>query len=578
MLGCLPLEDWVTQPPPPLAPSLSANLRERRGIAGRAAAVTLGLASAVLFVLLASVRLGAQGPQYDELHQATGAFTWLGSPPEMFCIAALDRVCVLNTTYSGALKTHLFGLSLRLGGGDFTLVGWRLFGILLLALGIALFPILARPALPLWSLAVFLALLLTDASVLIMGRHDWGPVNLSLVLRLVLLGLWLRGAASPRPSVWNTLTLGALVGLTVFEKLSACLLVLPLAAMVLADRRRHRRSHVLAAAAGVALGAAPLAAVNAASFFMTGELLSLRNLSTPIQRSLAGFADYLGDLLSLGQGGQASGFILGQGAWPHAAFGEGVVLGAVLLLVAVAFAVKAAPRSLHLRLAVVALAGYLAVGIGLYLLPRPTWIHHWILATPFQYAALALALAGLMRKAHDGEPRRRFFAAGLIVLATVWLGLRIPNVIAVEQALMRGSASPAWSPALARLGTFAAGQADNAVFIASDWGVATQIYAFAEGRPGLVLELFWDYPGPESLREIRRRNPQPLLYLVRLDPPAAVRPEATRQIERDLAVDRRWIEVPPEPEVARLPGVKVRKFLAVGPPGGTPGPAIPIEE
>ncbi|HEX2223537.1 MAG TPA: hypothetical protein VHN15_04955, partial [Thermoanaerobaculia bacterium] len=532
----------------------------------------LGLAAAVLFVLLASVRLGAQGPQYDELHQATGAFTWLGSPPEMFCIAALDRVCVLNTTYSGALKTHLFGLSLRLGDGDFTLVRWRLFGILLLALGIAIFPVLARPALPLWSLAVFLALLLTDVSVLVMGRHDWGPVNLSLVLRLVLLGLWLRGAASPRPSAWNTFWLGALVGIAVFEKLSACLLVLPLAAMVLADRRRRRRSHFLAAAAGVALGAAPLAAVNAASLLMTRELLSLRNLSTPIHRSLAGFTDYLGDLLSLGQGSQAAGFILGQESWPRAAFGEGVFLGAALLLVAMAWMGKADPRSLHLRLAGVALAGYLAVGVGLYLLPRPTWIHHWMLATPFQYVALALALAGLARKTHDGEPRRRFFAVGLIVLATLWLGIRIPNVIAVERALVRGSAALAWSRSLTRLGTFAAGKAENAVFIASDWGVATQIYAFADGRPGLVHEPFWDYPGPERLREIRERNPKPLLYLVRLDPPAAVRREAMRRIERDLATDPSWIEVPPEPEVARLPGVKVRKFLAAGPPGGTPGP------
>ena len=32
--------------------------------------MALGLTAAVFFVLLASVRIEAQGPQYDELHQA----------------------------------------------------------------------------------------------------------------------------------------------------------------------------------------------------------------------------------------------------------------------------------------------------------------------------------------------------------------------------------------------------------------------------------------------------------------------------------------------------------------------------
>jgi hypothetical protein len=355
--------------------------------------------------------------------------------------------------------------------------------------------------------------------------------------------------------------------------------------MVLADRRRRRRRHLWAATAGVALGAAPLAAVNLASLLMTGEALSLRNLSTPTHRSLAGFAGYLGDLLSLGQGGQASGFILRLGFWSREAIWEGALLGAVLLLLAgivgLAWAGRAEPRSLHFRLAGIALAGYLAVGAGLHLLPRPTWIHHWILATPFQYAALALALAGLVRKIRDGEPRRWDvvgIAGLLIALTTVWIGIRVPNLIAVEQALARGSAAAGWSPSLIRLGAFAARQADRAVFVASDWGVATQIYSFANGRPGLVHEPFWDYPGPRRLREIQERNPKPLLYLVRLDPPSGVRPDVTRRIERDLAADPRWLELAPDPEVARLPGVKVRKFLAVGPPGGRPGPAIPIGE
>ena len=109
--------------------------------------------------------------------------------------------------------------------------------------------------------------------------------------------------------------------------------------------------------------------------------------------------------------------------------------------------------------------------------------------------------------------------------------------------------------------------------------MATQIYCYANGRPGLVLEPFWqdaEVAGlRESLRASQAKSGKGLLYLVRLDPPADVIPGVFARIERDLAADPYWLEVPAEPEVARLPGIKIRKFLAVGLPG-RPGPAIPI--
>jgi hypothetical protein len=131
-----------------------------------------GLWAAVLFLLLASVRIEAQGPQYDELHQAVGAFTWVGAPPPPIFCTTVYGVCVLNMPYIGAIKTNLYGAWLRLTGSRFTLASWRLFGILLIATGIVLFCVLAGPALPPWAMAVFLALLLTDGAVLLAGRRE----------------------------------------------------------------------------------------------------------------------------------------------------------------------------------------------------------------------------------------------------------------------------------------------------------------------------------------------------------------------------------------------------------------------
>ena len=566
MLAFAGLEDLVAPPPSPASPQP----REGRG---RWGALALGLGAAALFVALATVRLGAQGPEYDELHQAAGAFTWLGSPPELFCLDLFGRVCVLNTTYSGAIKTNLYGFYLRLSGGRFDLVSWRLLGVFLLALGIALFPVLARPSLPLWSLAVFLALLLSDAAVLLLSRFDWGPVSLALALRLAFLGLWLRSAARPRPALWSSFGLGALAGIATFEKLSSCVLVLPLALMIAGSGERRR--HVLAALAGLAAGAAPLALVNLGSLLSRGGLISLRDVSEPVSRSVAGFAGYLGQMAALGQGGRIAEFTLGLPVWRRDAGWE-----AVLLLAAV-LGVAGAARLGRCRLAGIALASYGAIVLGLYFLPRPTSYHHWILATPFQYAALSLALArgaGLARAA-AGSRWQRGLAVALIVIATAWLGIRIPNLIAVERAFARGSAARSWSPALARLGDFAARQADRAVFVASDWGVATQIYCFANGRPGLVEEPFWHALEAADLRKdlraLQAKSGKRLLYLVRLEPPAEVIPGARTRVERALLADPYWMEVPVEAEAARLPGIRVRKLLAVGLPG-RPGPAIPI--
>jgi hypothetical protein len=516
-----------------------------------AISLALGLAAAVLFVLLASVRIEAQGPQYDELHQAVGAFTWLGAPPPPVFCRAFHGVCVLNMPYSGAIKTNLYGAWLRLTGARFTLASWRLSGLLLIAAGIVLFCALAGPALPPWAMAVFLALLLTDGTALLAGRFDWGPVALSLVIRLALLGLWIGSEAGEGPSVRSSMALGGLVGLAAFEKLSALVLVPPLAAMVLGSPRRRERRHLLAVAAGFTAGALPLAAVHLGELAVRGQPISL-GAGPGMERSPAGFLAFVGDYLALGQGAAVRSFVLGLDRSPLMEVLE-IAIAAAVCVIGCAI-VMTQPS---IRGAGIALVGYVAVCLGLYFLPRPTWVHHWLLGTPFQYAAVALALPALSQ----GIVRQKALGITLAALTALWLAVRLPGLVQAERALAAGRASSAWDPSLAEIGRFAADRDKGTIFIASDWGVATQILAFSGGRPGLVHEPFWRYQGPEQLRSLEEESGARVLYLVRLRDPQRTVPGAMERIERDLLNDPRWHEVPVEPEAARLRQVFVRKLV-----------------
>jgi hypothetical protein len=503
------------------------------------------------------VRIEAQGPQYDELHQAVGAFTWLGAPPPPIFCMAVHGVCVLNMPYSGAIKTNLYGAWLRLTGTRFTLASWRLSGILLIAAGIVLFCVLAGPALPPWAMAVFLALLLTDGTVLLAGRFDWGPVALSLAIRLALLGLWIGSEAGEGPSVRSSFGLGGLVGFALFEKLSALVLVPPLAAMFLWSPRRRERRHLLAVLAGFTAGALPLVAVHLGALVFRGQPIPLGG-GAGVKRSPAGFLAFVGDYLALGRGGIVQSFVLGLDRLPWRELLEGAIAAAVCVLLAiVALGRDRRESQPSTRGAGIALLGYGTVCLGLYFLPRPTWVHHWLLGTPFQYAAVALALPALLR----GVERRKALGIALAALTALWLATRLPGLVRTERALADGRSSPAWDPSLAEIGRFAAEREEGTIFIAPDWGVATQILAFSNRRPGLVYEPFWRYKGPEQLRTFEEESGARVLYLVRLRDPQRAIPGALERIESDLLDDPRWREVPVEAEAANLKQVLVRKLV-----------------
>jgi hypothetical protein len=127
-------------------------------------------------------------------------------------------------TYSGAIKSNIYGLYLRFVNPHFTLTSWRLFGIAFLALGIFSFYLVVGNSISTWTAVVFGMMFLTDASVVLLSRHDAGPVTLALCSKLFVIALWM-SVVFRGPSRWKYVLIGFVVGISIFEKLSSAVMV-----------------------------------------------------------------------------------------------------------------------------------------------------------------------------------------------------------------------------------------------------------------------------------------------------------------------------------------------------------------
>ena len=372
----------------------------------RAFAVILSVIAAALFIALCSVNLTAQGLHYDEVHQAPAAFAWLGRTPDMFNPLPMGNVPLLNISYSGAIKSHLYGAYLRFVSPHFTVRSWRMLGIGLAAAGLLIFGLIAGPAMPSGSLILFLLMIVTDATVILTSRHDWGPTALALLLRLVFVGVWVNRETGDGGIARRNAIMGALVGITIYEKLSSAVMLPVLLIVSLISVRPMSRRDRLASLIGLAAGLLPLLVVNIWSLASGRGLISLASVSGHQSGITAvDAARYAFRWLSLGQGRVVSHWILGSpSSGRMLATFEALLLLAMLIGVPVLW--RRRRGNPHLRMASVMVACYVAVALGVFLLPRTTGAHHWILGTPFQYAAVAFLTAGITSPSTTG-PRGR---------------------------------------------------------------------------------------------------------------------------------------------------------------------------
>jgi hypothetical protein len=515
-----------------------STITERRG-----GAIALGLTATLCYLAATARHLDGVGLYYDEVFQAPAAFAYIGRRPTMFAPISLGAVPLLNGSYVGALKSGIYGLYLRLSGNPFTTFSWRMTGIFLVLCGLIVFSVAAAGRLRLQALALFYALLLSDVNILLATRHDFGPAALCLLLRLLILSVWLHawtphasGRIAPHPV--HAAALGLLLGTALFEKATAVVLLPILAVYMLLLPERHRAQWA-AMGLGLSVGVLPLVLSNLVSYFNGGGLVSLY----PIAKSWRGFASpgetirFLSDYLSLGQGRDASFWILGLSSGDVRANVESVLILIILgLALREAFLHPKEDASAD-RLAGAMALCYAAVGAALLLLPYRLDFQHKLIGTPFQYLAIAVWSASPPRIKADLVAVTRL----KLLLPLVLVLLRLPALAGMQRAVTDERAGVVWDKSFTTVARFAADHADRAVFVAADWGFAPQIYCMSQGRENLVFEPFWSYSGPPDLERILEAaaNKQEIYILYRKFR-TPLNPESTRRLIDDLISLKSW--------------------------------------
>ena len=440
----------------------------------------------------------------------------------------------MAASYAASVTGVLYGAWLRVSGREFEVASWRLCGLVLVASGLASWPLLTASSLGLGAQAAFLALFVTDSAALLFARN-MNAMSFSLLLGFGIAAFWLHGINSRRAAGG----LGLLVGFCVFDKLTN-LALLPVCAALLAPPRSRR--HWGWAAGGFLLGVSPLLATNLYALARSGRATSLAPiLSNYPAYSLAGF---LGRAASLGSGALPAEFILGMAITPARVLAAAAEGG--LLLILLSYIGLDATRKRRLTPAAALATAYALVLTVLFCLPRPTWAHHWLIATPLQYAALAAAL-GVVRP-------RRWLVTGITLL----LLIRIPGLWDIESALARGQSAARWHPSLTKYARFAADHRD-ALFLSATWGVQNAAACLSQ-EDGHVVSLQPLRIGRAELeRLIAARRPR-MLYV-------AAKGFATGSSRGDpapvLALCKslpQWRPTPLEPEARRWPAVSLWKF------------------
>lgn len=365
-------------------------------------------------------------------------------------------------------------------------------------LGLALAMVFARRLLGTPAALVAGALLAVDPAFLFVSRHDWGSFALGLVCRSAGLALALAGLERRSPT--QLAAAGLALGLGIYNKLDAGAVIVAaaLAGALAAPRAarellRQRPREVAAFAAGLALGAAPLA---------LGGLRTAKGVA----RSLAdpqGLAHDLPEKLAMWSalldGSYFQRLMLAGGRFEDLSTVSGAVAGcfapalfaSMLFLCARLARARAWQRPERARL--FALAALALGSAALLATPRAARVHHALNVYPFPHLVVAAAALDLWRTAAAGR------IAAAVARATAALGLAavlasgVRVDLATRAEIRDHGGRGRWSDALGGFAHELAAEPGVRV-VSLDWGFHAPLGLLA---PGLDLrEPIWALRGP----------------------------------------------------------------------------------
>ncbi|MHB1162694.1 MAG: ArnT family glycosyltransferase, partial [Chloroflexota bacterium] len=411
---------------------------------------------------------------------------------------------------------------LRLFGAD--PMALRLPMILLGALALLLYALVARRIVGRRGALLFVLLLATDPSYLCHIRLDWGPVALMLLLKGLGAYLFLRWGETKR--LWNLAGSGFFLGLGVFDKVNFVwfLLAVGLAALVVYWREFRARATLLTTsvfcASGI-LGMLPLLLYNVAFPLVTirepfetsgGPLAasSVRKLQVLLE-TLQGGAVFrfvnAGDVQPLwdsylplsSPGGAAelpSALMAGLTASP---FDHGSLLVLALLLTIVYLASRAFLRpSTMTRATVAVMLTALLIVAQLLVTNKATGSYHVMMLYPLPQLIVAIGAVEVWGVSQRrSKAKRHWLAPQRVAVALLAAAIVASNLLTDAGYLRYFQAEGGrgiWSSAIYDLVEYAEANRDRRLVL-MDWGFNTQLLTLSRGEIRKDEVYHWLTPG-----------------------------------------------------------------------------------
>jgi 4-amino-4-deoxy-L-arabinose transferase-like glycosyltransferase len=483
-----------------------------------------------LFFALRHLRL--PGLEYDELLYAGAA---LGKT-DGFIAWRVDclgtSIPLMLMSYLGALKAWIYTPIFALFGCN--PVSARLPVALAGALSLAAVFAVGRLIGGSKTAAAAALLLAADPTFVFGSSRDWGPVALSLLLRVSALYLYCRWLETG--SVRIAAVASFVLGLGTYDKVIFLWFVL---ALILAAALCHRSQcralttpRVLAAlAASYVLGALPLIAFNLSHNFATfrGHSLAAGHWKEYLVQRWSVFWGTLdGSMVYYLMNLSSIPAAAGPGGSQPSGIADRVTEGLAwllpirstflpLLLASASVVALLAARRLHrghwltfCSLQILVTAGFILVT------EEASGPHHTIMLYPFVQLVIALVFSEVHGAAGALSPPGRAVArtAAVLCLAATLVSQTVIAARYLSSFRINGGAG-AWSDAIYDLAAYTRGNPDMR-FVLMDWGFGTQLLLLAGGRI-VQEEAFTEFngvPEPERLRRLQRYLTDPRAMFV----------------------------------------------------------------
>jgi len=503
-----------------------------------------------LGIFTISIKIYAQGAYQDELHQIQDGMFLLGA--ETRGALQINGIPILSMPYSSALKGILYGLLLKFFLGNFSIVSVRFFGISIYFASIISFNFLTRGILTSRSLLLFNLLLLTDATLALCVRNDWGPVSVSAAARLVFIAILIKLSKNEKEKSLF-FALGLIYGFSVYEKLNNFVLLLPILLFFYLFKTKDVKAYFLMCF-GASLGAAPLFVANIFSYVKQNNFISLQTVAQK-QYSLKEFLILLKVYFFDGYS-QVSSFIFGESFSYN--FSGFMILSFFILSYFYYFTYKSHDKKMFIskRIFYIFSTTYFLTPVLLYILPAPIWVHHLMIGTPFQYIAIAFFSDRI--KIIPKIIFRKIICIVLFLLCLL-------NIITYGDFILntyRAKASLSWTPSFNKLSDFVKYNSIDAFYVCTTWGVEWNIYCSSPGQKN-SMETFWNYSKIDFLKSINQKK---YIYLIKLK---IIKDSTTsgstslnnfNQVRADLENSSDWALEPLEIHLAELYDFTILKY------------------